>query len=104
MPEISFAEFKKVEMCVGVVKAVEDHPNADKLFIFTIDIGGGEERQTVAGLKPYYEREALIGKLVIVVSNLAPEQDRKNVILQGDLGDQIDGLVDALTKEGVLGR
>jgi electron transfer flavoprotein beta subunit len=38
------------------------------------------------------------------ISNLAPEQDRKNIILKGDLTEQIDGLVDALIKEGVLGR
>ena len=41
---------------------------------------------------------------VETVSNLAPEQDRKNIILKGDLREQIDGLVDALIKEGVLGR
>jgi len=39
-----------------------------------------------------------------VLSNLAPEQDRKNIILKGDLDEQIDALVDALIKEGVLGR
>jgi electron transfer flavoprotein beta subunit len=41
---------------------------------------------------------------VETTSNLAPEQDRKNIILKGDLSEQIDGLVDALIKEGVLGR
>jgi len=41
---------------------------------------------------------------VETMSNLAPEQDRKNIILKGDLNAQIDGLVDALIKEGVLGR
>ena len=41
---------------------------------------------------------------VETLSNLAPEQDRKNVILEGDLDEQIDGLVDALIKEGALGR
>jgi electron transfer flavoprotein beta subunit len=41
---------------------------------------------------------------VAVLSNLAPEQDRKNVILEGALDEQVTGLVDALTKEGVLGR
>jgi electron transfer flavoprotein beta subunit len=41
---------------------------------------------------------------VETLSNLAPEQDRKNVMLEGDLAEQIDSLVDALTKEGVLGR
>ncbi len=41
---------------------------------------------------------------VKVMSNLAPEQDRKNVILKGDVDEQVSGLVDALTKEGVVGR
>lgn len=41
---------------------------------------------------------------VEILSNLAPEQDRKNVILRGDLDEQVSGLVDALTKEGVVGR
>jgi electron transfer flavoprotein beta subunit len=41
---------------------------------------------------------------VETLSNLAPEQDRKNIMLEGALDEQIDGLVDALIKEGVLGR
>jgi electron transfer flavoprotein beta subunit len=41
---------------------------------------------------------------VVTLSNLAPEQDRKNIILGGDLDEQVAGLVDALTKEGVVGR
>ena len=41
---------------------------------------------------------------VEVLTNLAPEQDRKNIILEGDLDEKIDKLVDALIKEGVLGR
>jgi len=93
VPEISFDEFKKMEMCVGVVKAIEDHPNADKLYIFKIDIGGGEERQTVAGLKPYYEREALIGKRVIVVTNLASAVLRgvesRGMLLAAQEGDRV---------------
>ncbi len=41
---------------------------------------------------------------VETLSNLAPEQDRKNIMLEGDLDEKIDSLVDALIKEGVLGR
>lgn len=41
---------------------------------------------------------------VDTLSNLAPEQDRKNVMLGGDLDEQVSGLVDALMKEGVVGR
>ncbi len=55
------------------IKAAEEHPNADKLLVLKIDIGdGGEERQLVAGIKECYSPEQLIGKKIIVVSNLAP--------------------------------
>lgn len=68
---ITYDEFKKVELKVGEVKAVEPHPNADKLLILRVDLGG-EERQLVAGLKTWYKPEQLIGRKVIVVVNLAP--------------------------------
>ena len=68
-----------------------------------------------AGAKPRHEwgpadiglSEEEVGQSALSVetlSNLAPEQDRKNVILEGDLDTQVDGLVDALIKEGALGR
>jgi electron transfer flavoprotein beta subunit len=68
-----------------------------------------------AGAKPRHEwgpadlglSENEVGKSAATVetlSNLAPEQDRKNILLEGDLDEKIDSLVDALIKEGVLGR
>jgi electron transfer flavoprotein beta subunit len=44
------------------------------------------------------------GTAIEVLSNLAPEEERKQVVFSGELDEMIDGLVDALTKEGVLGR
>ena len=44
------------------------------------------------------------GTVIEVLSNLAPEEERKQVVFSGELDEMIDGLVDALTKEGVLGR
>jgi electron transfer flavoprotein beta subunit len=44
------------------------------------------------------------GTAVEVLSNLAPEEERKQVVFTGELDEMVDGLVDALTKEGVLGR
>jgi len=44
------------------------------------------------------------GAAMEVVSNLAPEQARKQVVFQGDLDEVTENLVNALTKEGVLGR
>ena len=71
MEQVTFNEFKRIEMVVGLIKAIEDHPQADKLYVMTVDLGT-EERQIVAGLRPYYEKEALLGKRIIVVANLAP--------------------------------
>ena len=68
---ISYGDFKKMDLVVGTITAVEPHPNADKLYVIKVDLGT-EERQLVAGLKPYYEPEQLNGKQVVVVVNLEP--------------------------------
>ena len=68
---VSFNEFKQVEMKVAEVLGVEDHPNADKLLVLKVKIGD-EERQIVAGLRGHYTGEELIGRKIIVVTNLEP--------------------------------
>lgn len=69
---VSKEDFEKVEMKVGRVLSVEDHPNADKLMVMRVDVGEQSPRTLVAGLKPYYRKEELQGKLVVVVTNLDP--------------------------------
>ena len=70
---INIQDFAEIDLRVAEIKAAEEHPNADKLLVLKIDIGdGGEERQLVAGIKECYSPEQLIGKKIIVVSNLAP--------------------------------
>ena len=68
---ISFEDFKKMEMRVAKITSVEDHPNADKLFVMKIDLGEGE-RQIVAGLRGHYTADQLQGRTVVVVANLEP--------------------------------
>ena len=51
-PTVSFDEFRKLDLRIAKVTGVSDHPNADKLIVLDIDLGG-EPRQLVAGLKPY---------------------------------------------------
>ena len=68
---ISFEEFKKLDLRIGKIVAVENHPNADKLYLLKIDIGE-EVKQSVAGLKSYFSPEQLINKSVVVVANLQP--------------------------------
>ena len=76
--KIAFADFKKVELKVAEVLSVAAHPNADKLYLLKIRIGE-EERQIVAGLRPYYQPEQLQGKKVIVVANLEPRAVRGEI-------------------------
>ena len=68
---ITIDDFKKVELRVGVVKAVEPHPNADKLLVLKVDVGGSE-RQLVAGIRGHYDPQTLVGKRIIVICNLTP--------------------------------
>ncbi len=67
---ISFDEFKKMELKTGTIKSVEDIEGTDKLYKIIVDTG--EERQIVAGIKQDYTKEELIGKQIIVVTNLEP--------------------------------
>ena len=68
---ITIDDFRKIELKVAQVKEVNDHPNADKLLVLTLDVGD-KTKQVVAGIKTFYAREALLGKYVVVVDNLEP--------------------------------
>ena len=70
--QVSIEEFQKLALRVGVVTAAQDHPNADRLLVLTVDIGEATPRQLVAGIKGSYQAADLIGKQVVVVSNMKP--------------------------------
>ena len=72
---IPFNEFKKLDIRVGRILDVNLHPKADKLLVLKIDIGD-EVRTIVAGIKGYFEREELMDKKVIVVTNLEQKELR----------------------------
>ncbi len=72
---ITFDEFTRVDLRVARVVEARDHPNADKLLVLQVDLGT-ETRQLVAGLKGHCEPADLVGRLIIVVTNLAPRKMR----------------------------
>jgi len=72
---ITFDEFLKVDMRVARVLEAGPHPNADKLLVLKIDLGS-EQRQIIAGLRGHYDPAALVGRLIVVVTNLAPRMMR----------------------------
>jgi methionyl-tRNA synthetase len=67
---------KNIELRAAKITEIERHPEADKLYIETLDDGSGEPRQIVSGLVPHYSEEDLLGKTIIIVSNLKPAKLR----------------------------
>ncbi len=72
--ECTIDDFAKVDLRVARVVEAEAVPEARKLLKLKLSLGGGEYRQVFAGIKSAYEPEALVGRLVIMVANLAPRQ------------------------------
>ena len=72
MDNISYNEFKKMDMRVAVIKSAEKIEGYDKLLKLTIDLGT-EERTLVAGIAKDYNPGELPGKRLIVVTNLEPK-------------------------------
>jgi methionyl-tRNA synthetase len=73
--KIGIEDFAKVEMRVGQVKTAERVSGADRLLQLQVDIGD-EVRQIVAGLALAYKPEELVGRKVVVVTNLQPRKLR----------------------------
>mgnify|MGYP001545456978 CR=1 FL=1 len=69
-----FAE--SVDLRVAKITAVEQHPEADKLYIETLDDGSEEPRIIVSGLVPHYKPEELLGQNIVLVANLKPAKLR----------------------------
>ena len=74
-PEITFDDFKKLDIRIGTVEKVEAHPNADKLWLLDVNFGG-PTRRIVTGLRGIYESDDLLGKKIAVLVNLAPAKFR----------------------------
>ena len=90
-----YSDFKKLDLRVGKIVSAEDHPDAEKLFLMKVDIGEGSPRQIVAGLRAYYTKEQLIGRKMILASNLKPAKLR---------GYMSEGMVLAADDEAIGGK
>ncbi len=76
---IDIKTFFNTKLVVGTILSGEKHPNADKLLVFKVDTGEASPRQIVAGLAGHYDPNDLVGKQVVVVSNLAPAKLRGKI-------------------------
>jgi methionyl-tRNA synthetase len=73
-PECSIDDFTKVDLRVARILVAEEVAEARKLLKLTVSLGGDTQRTVFAGIKAAYKPEELIGRLVVVVANLAPRQ------------------------------
>ena len=71
MEQLSFEEFKRLDLRVGTITAADRVPGADRLLQLTVDLGT-EQRPVVAGIAQWYSPEDMVGKQIVVVANLAP--------------------------------
>jgi len=92
---ITIDDFVKVELRVAEVLSAERIPKADKLLNLRVSLGD-EERTVLAGMAEYYEPEALVGRKVVMIVNLAPRKMR-GLMSQGMLlAAEADGKVSLL--------
>jgi methionyl-tRNA synthetase len=80
--DVSIDDFAKIDLRAAKVLIAERVPKADKLLKLILDVGAGETRTVVSGIAPAYTPEAIVGRTVIYLSNLAPRKIR-GVVSQG---------------------
>jgi len=90
---VSSITFNDIQLRVARITGVEKHPNAEKLFIEKLDFGD-EYRTIISGLVNHYTAEELVGKKIIVVTNLEPANLR---------GVESNGMLLAAEENGVVG-
>lgn len=73
---VSIDDFQELDIEIGTIQTVSDHPNADNLYLLQVDIGELENRQLVAGIKNDYTVDELEGLQIAVVTNLEPAEIR----------------------------
>ncbi|MBO4790258.1 MAG: methionine--tRNA ligase [Oxalobacter sp.] len=90
-PEITIDDFAKVDMRVGKIVACDYVEGAKKLLRLSVDLGEGRVRNIFSGIRSAYKPEDLVGKLTVVVANLAPRKMKVGIS---------EGMVMAASAEG----
>ena len=73
-PEIKIDDFTKIDLRIAQIVNCELVEGSDKLLRLTLDVGEGRHRNVFSGIKSAYKPEDLIGKLTVLVANLAPRK------------------------------
>jgi methionyl-tRNA synthetase len=100
---IDISDFARIDLRVGEVKTAERIPKADKLLLITVDIGEEQPRQILAGIAQYYEPEKLVGRKIVVVSNLKPRKLRgyesQGMLLAASIGEEGKPVIATFTED-----
>lgn len=89
---VNFSDWQKLDLRVGKIINVEEIEGADRLYKLEIDLGKLGKRTLVAGIKPFYPKDELVGKSCVVFANLEPRTLR---------GIESQGMILAATNENV---
>ena len=73
-PEIKIDDFAKLDLRIALIVNAEHVEGSDKLLRLTLDVGEGRTRNVFSGIKSAYRPEDLVGKLTVMVANLAPRK------------------------------
>jgi tRNA-binding protein len=89
---IAYEDFAKLELRIAKVLEARPHPNADKLLLLQVDVGDAQ-KQVVAGIRQHYTPEQLVGKLIVLVNNLAPAlirgESSEGMLLAATSGEKV---------------
>jgi methionyl-tRNA synthetase len=77
--EIDFEAFARIDLRVARITSAEAVEGADKLLRLQLDLGALGQRQVLSGIKAAYDPQTLVGRLTVVVANLAPRKMRFGV-------------------------
>jgi len=97
--EVSFDDFKRLDIRVGVISSVERVRRTEKLYKILVDLGGLGTRQTVSSLVGYYEPNELVGKRVVFLTNLKQTKFAGEVSQGMLLAAELDGKLALLTTD-----
>ena len=92
MLNVSYADFAKLDLRVAKIIATEPIEGKSRIIKGTIDLGNGDKRDVIIGGAQYYQLEDIVGKIVIVITNLEPKKmagvESNAMLLAADVDDK----------------
>lgn len=93
MSQVSFDEFKKLDIRIATVVQVERVPRTARLYKIIVDLGELGRRQTISSLVEYYRPEELMGRRIVFLVNLQPTkfggEISEGMLLAAEKGDKL---------------